>query len=468
MRSLRTRLFIAILGTVLVGVGASLALGVVLTKSAVRDTIRRDVERQADALSSQLDTLPGRRGLRLNHVGGLPPGAPGQAPPGVGGPGGGGSGAGQPPPSPAGVGPRPVAVISMSAASAVLPKGAFLDLRRTGSADGTATIVGDESTIYAARRAGRSVVLVTRPDVVSGGDFRRYLSALLIASGVAALFAAAVAALFARRLTQPLRRLAGAAGEVAAGRHPEPVPPEGTEELDELAEAFNGMSEQLSLARDAERAVLLSVSHDLRTPLTSIRGYAEGIEDGTVEPREAAAVVGREAARLERLVGDLLSLARLRQGVLEVRREPVDLGAVAREAEERLRPRAREASVELRVQGDGGRAFADHGRALQVVSNLLENAVRVSPPGGVVTVEVADGAVTVVDQGPGIPPEEIPRAFERFHLRRRVGRGSPDGAGLGLAIVREMTESMGGSVEVDNIPGSGARFTVRLPTAASA
>ena len=159
---------------------------------------------------------------------------------------------------------------------------------------------------------------MTRPDVVSGDDFRRYLSALLIAGGVAALLAALLAAVLARRLTLPLRRLAAAAGELAARRRPEPVPPEGTEELDELAEAFNGMSEQLALARDAERAVLLSVSHDLRTPLTSIRGYAEGIEDGTVEARQAARVVGREAERLERLVGDLLALARLRQGVLAV------------------------------------------------------------------------------------------------------------------------------------------------------
>ena len=161
-------------------------------------------------------------------------------------------------------------------------------------------------------------MLVTRPDVVSGDDFSRYLSALLIASGVAALLAAAVAALLARRLTEPLRRL-GARGRGGGGRPPPGAgAAEGTEELDELAAAFNGMSEQLALARDAERAVLLSVSHDLRTPLTSIRGYAEGIEDGTVEPDEAAAVVGREAARLKRMVGDLLALARLRQGVLEV------------------------------------------------------------------------------------------------------------------------------------------------------
>jgi len=454
MRSLRSRLFVAILGTVLLGVGASLALGVVLTKSAVRDTIRLDVERQADALASQLGWLPAGSAARLRPGQGLPPGAPPGAPPPPG-------GASLAPPAAAPGGPRPVAVLGMAAATRALPAGAAAELRSTGSANGTAEVDG-RSQIFAARRAGRSVVLVTRPDVVSGDDFSRYLSALLIASGAAALVAAAVAALLARRLTQPLRRLAGAAGEVAAGRRPEPVPPEGTEELDELAEAFNGMSEQLELAHDAERAVLLSVSHDLRTPLTSIRGYAEGIEDGTVEPRQAAEVVGREAARLERLVGDLLALARLRQGVLEVTREPVDLAAVAREAQERAHPRAAEAGIEVVVEGEGA-AVADHGRTLQVVSNLVENAIRVSPAGGRVTLQVGTGTVAVADQGPGIAEEDIPRAFERFHLRSQAGRGSPDGAGLGLAIVRELTEAMSGSVAVENLQGAGARFSVCLP-----
>jgi two-component system sensor histidine kinase BaeS len=224
------------------------------------------------------------------------------------------------------------------------------------------------------------------------------------------------------------------------------------------------MSEQLGLARDAERAVLLSVSHDLRTPLTSIRGYAEGIEDGTIEPRQAAAVVGREAERLERLVGDLLALARLRQGVMEVRREPVDLAAVAREAEERLRPRAAEAGVAVRVEGGAAAASADHGRLLQVVTNLLDNAIRVSPKGTTVTIRASPGVIEVSDEGPGIAAEEIPQAFERFHLRARAEHGSPDGAGLGLAIVRELSEAMGGSAGVENLPAQGARFTIRLPT----
>jgi len=463
MHSLRARLFVAILGAVLLAVGASLALGIVLTRDAVRGTIRNDVERQADALAGQGSLLRAARAKERRTaprrpappLGAPPPGAPPPGgPPGQGGKAGLLPGASQ--------GPRPVAVLSLAKALAVLPSSADAELRRDGSADGTARIDG-RHTIFAARRSGETVVLVTRPDLVSGDDFRRYLSALLIASGAAALLAAAIAALLARRLTQPLRRLAGAAGELAAGRRPEPVPPEGTEELDDLAEAFNEMSEQLALARDAERAVLLSVSHDLRTPLTSIRGYAEGIEDGTVEPVEAATVVGREAERLERLVGDLLALARLRQGVMEVQREPVDTAAVAREAEERLRPRAREVGVEVRVEGDGAQVVADHGRALQVVSNLVENAIRVSPEGGTVTIDVAAGEVRVSDQGPGIPEEEIPRAFERFHLRARAGGGAAGGAGLGLAIVRELTEAMAGTVAVENLPAGGARFTIRLP-----
>jgi len=439
MRSLRTQLFLAILGAVLVAVGASLAMGVVLTKSAVRDTIQGDVEAQAEAFAAQFQNLP-----RPPQAG--PPGA------GVPGPGGGGP-------------EQPVAILTLREATGELPGSDAVKLVRDGSVSGSADL-GGSSQIYAAVRVGRNVVLVTRPDVVSGDDFSRYLSALLIASGVAALLAAAIAALLARRLTQPLRRLGAAAGELAAGRRPEPVPRERTEELDDLAVAFNGMSEQLLLARDAERGVLLSISHDLRTPLTSVRGYAEGIEDGTLEPAQAAAVIVREAGRLERLVGDLLALARLRQGVLEVRREPVDLGAVAREAEERLRPRAAEAGVAVRVEGDGA-AEADHGRALQVVTNLLDNAIRVSPRGGTVAIAVTNGRVTVADDGPGIPPEELPRAFERFHLRYRSGRNSPDGSGLGLAIVSELAAAMGGSATVENRPTGGAQFTVELPQPAS-
>jgi signal transduction histidine kinase len=449
IRSLRWRLFAAILGAVLVAVGVSLALGIVLTRSAVRDTIREDVSRQAEQLA---------RGLRRGRALPLPPGLP------AGGP------AVEPAPRaaiplpPPGEEPVPIpTVLGFGRARDALPPEAIASLREGKPAQGTLTRDGQEE-IYAARSVGNSVVIVTRPDVVSGGDFARYLTALLISSGLAALLAAGAAALLARRLTAPLRRVADASRVLAAGGSPEPLPPEQTTELAAVADAFNDMASQLQTAREAERAILLSISHELRTPLTSIRGYAEGIEDGTVRAGEAALVIGREAGRLERLVSDLLALARLQQGVLEVRHERIDLRDAAQEAVERLHPQARSADVRVSVQAPGPAPVdADHDRVVQVLSNLVENAIRVTPAGGAVTVAVAEGAATVSDQGPGIPSEDLERAFERFHLRRRHGGGSPDGAGTGLAIVRELTEAMGGSVSVENASESGATFTIRLP-----
>ena len=353
--------------------------------------------------------------------------------------------------------------ISLDDAADLLPESAVEALRGGEPASGSVKIDG-ENQIFEARAVGDTVVLATRPDLEDGDDFRNFLSALLIASGLAILLAGGVAALLSRRLAEPLGRVAEASRVLAAGKSPEPLPRERTEELSALADAFNAMATQLERAREAERSVLLSVSHDLRTPLTAVQGYAEGIEDGTLEPAAAAVVIARESKRLERLVDDLLALARLRQGLLEFRSEPVDLGEVLGEAAERLRPQAEAGGVELATEaGDDGVVTADHGRVLQVATNLIENAIRVTPAGGRVSARVADGSFTIADSGPGIPPGELENAFERFHLRDRLGRGSAGGAGVGLAIVRELTEAMGGSVAVESPPGDGARFTVRLP-----
>jgi signal transduction histidine kinase len=308
------------------------------------------------------------------------------------------------------------------------------------------------------------VILLTRPAALGWGDYNRYLVALLAASAAAAALAAGAAVLLARRLAAPIRRVADASRALASGRTPVPLPREGIAELVSLSEAFNEMASQLARAREAERAVLMSVSHELRTPLTAIRGYAEGIEDGTIDPEPAAQVVGREAGRLERLVQDLLALARLEQGVLEIHTEPVDLAAVARDVERRLLPQAQTGGVTLGVEtSDDAAALADHDRTVQVLSNLVENAIRVSQPGGTVTIAAAAGRLSVSDTGPGIPPEDLPRAFERFHLHNHSDRASPDGSGLGLAIVRELTEAMGGTVTVRSDPGRGAQFSVKLP-----
>jgi signal transduction histidine kinase len=221
------------------------------------------------------------------------------------------------------------------------------------------------------------------------------------------------------------------------------------------------MVEQLDASRDAERAFLLSVSHELKTPLTAIRGYAEGLGEGAFEAGEAARVIATESGRLERLVRDLLDLARMNRAEFSVRSETVDLAEIAREAARRHEPTARELGVELRAVAGEAWVTGDADRTLQIASNLVENALRETPAGGTVSVE-ADGARLVVsDTGPGIPEQDLPHAFERFYLYDKIGRDRLIGSGLGLAIVRQLTTAMGGTVGVES-SAAGTIFTVTL------
>ena len=213
--------------------------------------------------------------------------------------------------------------------------------------------------------------------------------------------------------------MADASRSLAEGRSPEPLPEEGSAELVALARSFNEMAAQLEQAREAERSFLLSVSHELKTPLTAIRGYAEGLADGAVSPDEAVAIIRREADRLERLVRDLLELARMNRSEFSVDRLQIDLALVAREAVGRFEAEARTCGVALEaVAGAPAPAEGDHDRALQVVSNLVENALRSTPPGGSVRVRAEPGLLAVEDTGLGLPADDLPHAFERFYLIR--------------------------------------------------
>ena len=265
-------------------------------------------------------------------------------------------------------------------------------------------------------------------------------------------------------MVRPVRRLAEASGRLAEGEAGVTVTPQGPRELRELAVSFNDMNAKLTKAQETEQAFLLSVSHELKTPLTSIRGYAEGIGDGTVKPDDGAAVIGAESSRLERLVGDLLESGRMRKAAFTVRREAVDLAAVAEDVARRYEATARDAGLTLLINTEaGGGAVADHDRVLQVVSNLVENAIRCTPAPGTVTITTAPGAITVADTGRGLTSDDLPRAFERFYLYSRYGTDRPVGTGLGLAIVKELTEAMGGAVSVSSAVGVGTAFTVALP-----
>jgi signal transduction histidine kinase len=318
--------------------------------------------------------------------------------------------------------------------------------------------------LYATQTSGPDAVILLRTASSVSSDSRPFWFALAATGALGSLLAAAVAALLARGIAGPVARVAKASSRVAAGESPQPLPIAGARELRELAQSFNTMSSQLTRAREAERSFLLSVSHELKTPLTAIRGYAEGLEEGVMTPKHAVKVIRTEAARLERLIADLLHLARLNRQRFDIHPTRVDLAEIARECAARHAARARELGVQLHFEARStALAKADPDRLLQAVSNLVENALRCTPRGGRVTLAAKAGKLTVTDTGPGITQEEIPRAFERFFLYRRYNGDRLVGTGLGLAIVRELAQAMGGDVEVGSRPGAGVSFTIRLP-----
>jgi len=331
------------------------------------------------------------------------------------------------------------------------------------SAEGTVEVAG-RSLIFAARPTGAGGVVLVRSAALAFSEWRPFLASLILAGLGGALLAAALAWLLARRLTRPLGELSAATRRLAAGESGITVPARGEDELAQLGRSFNAMSQALERAQAGQRRFLESVSHELKTPLTSIRGYAEAVGEGAIAPAEAGRVILAESGRLERLVGDLLDLARLQRADFAVARETVDLAALARQAVARHAPRARELGIRLAGESaEGALALADPDRLLQATSNLIENALRLTPAGGEVHLSTGSGQITVEDTGPGLAEEDIARAFERFYLYERYRSERPVGSGLGLAIVQQLVAAMGGSVRAGRGAHGGARFTISLP-----
>lgn len=434
--TLRGRLFAAIGVVAALSVAVAFGIGAVLTRRAVERNTLRDVSAQADLLADRENEAL----LACSRLASLRPFLERQG--------------------------ERVVCQPLDLPSPFISEVTRRDLRRNRPVDATLTLNG-ERTFYAARRVQNKAFVLMRPTSLTASAWRPHLEGLLIGAVAAGLLAALAAFLLARAISRPVRRVADATRALAAEDSPQPVPVEGARELASLARSFNEMADQLAQARAAERQFLLSVSHELKTPLTAIRGYAEALSEGAVPDDEAAETIAREAARLERLVLDLLDLARMRRSEFSVRREPVDLGAVARECVARYDAQAREFGVSLEAAvAEPAGAVGDADRIVQVVSNLLENALRVAPPTGSVRVLAARGEIAVADDGPGLAPEELPHAFERFFLYSRYGRERAVGTGLGLAIVKELAGGMGGSVEVESEPHRRTIFTVRLPAPA--
>ncbi|MCU1394540.1 MAG: integral rane sensor signal transduction histidine kinase [Ilumatobacteraceae bacterium] len=317
---------------------------------------------------------------------------------------------------------------------------------------------------------GRLVVVVLSRQAASAltAAWRTFFLAALatLALGIAA------AIILGRRLTKPIREASQATMSIARGelstRLREP-PAHDHDELAELARSVNVMAVELERARVLEQQFLLSVSHDLRTPLTSIRGYAEAISDGAADPQRAASVIRNEARRLERLVADLLDLAKLRAKGFSLQPERLDLVALANVAGEGFEPDAADRNVSIhRVGGGQLTVIADHDRLAQVAANLLENALKYAR--STVTITAArDGAWAVLavdDDGPGIPDADLPHVFDRLYVARSQPTRHESSSGLGLAIVKELVEAMGGTVMATRSPTGGARLALRLPIVA--
>jgi len=431
LSSLRTRLFAAIAVIVVLSVAITLALGLVLTRRAVEDATLKDLTHQAALITGEE-----RNALSpLTHLPQLRPYLQRQ---------------------------HERYLLDPS----VLPRHAQADLAAGKVATGSVRLDGT-AYYFAAEPVGKRAFILLRPKRLTNTNWTPFVEAIVIAAVVGGLLAAAAAWFLARRIVRPVARVAAAARALAGGRRPEPVPEEGGAELATMAGAFNDLAEQLARARAAERSFLLSVSHELKTPLTAIAGYAEALREGAVSADDAAETIAVEAERLGRLVGDLLDLARMNTTGFSVHPSEIDLGEVAEDAVRRYEPQAEAFGVSLGAVSEGlAPAVADADRVLQVVSNLVENALRLTPRGGEVRVVVEPGRLQVEDTGPGLAAEDCERAFERFYLHSRYGHERPVGTGLGLALVKELTQAMGGSVEVRSEPGRLTVFTVRLPVPA--
>jgi signal transduction histidine kinase len=301
--------------------------------------------------------------------------------------------------------------------------------------------------------------------------FAENLVSPLVQAGLAALVLSILLAwLVARSVARPLEQVAGAASAIAQGDLSRRAPVSGPQEARDLAISFNRMVDRVAATQQSQRDFVANVSHELKTPLTSVKGFSQAILDGTAADAEAvrrsAAIIGDEADRMSRLVEELLHLARFDAGQVNLARETVDVGALLDRCVERLTPQAERAGNQLLLSAQGDLwAIGDEDWLMQVLVNLVDNAIR-HTSGSRVQVEAqrADSwvEIAVTDSGEGIPADELERIFERFYQadRSRSGRG---GAGLGLSIAREVVERLGGEISAESVVGLGTRFTVRLP-----
>jgi signal transduction histidine kinase len=309
---------------------------------------------------------------------------------------------------------------------------------------------------------------------------------LLFAGLIAFVISILLAYLIAYSIAKPLQRITLATEEMARGDYDQQLNITSPDEVRRLAASFDVMAQEVKSSRQAQRDFVANVSHELKTPLTSIQGFSQAILDGTARDgeaqRHAAQIINDEAERMTRLVNELLDLAKLDAGQIVMAQEPLDMGQLLRGCVEKLTPQAGQGGVELRLDLEALPPLAgDNDRLAQVFTNLIDNALKHTLQGGRVTVAakgvtsqparkgdkvVPKVEVSVADTGAGIPPEDLSRIFERFYQVDKSRRRKDRGAGLGLAIAKEIVEAHGGQIKAESVVGVGTKFTVTLPASA--
>ena len=295
--------------------------------------------------------------------------------------------------------------------------------------------------------------------------------ALLLAGGTALLVAVVMGVLLARTLTRPLQALTTATQRVASGELGQEVAVRSSDEIGELATAFNQMSRELARAVQSRRQMTADIAHELRTPLTVIAGYIESMSDGVLAPTpERLAVIYSEIEHLQHLVGDLRTLSQADAGELTLHKQPVAPEELIQRAQAAFEHRAEQQGIALQLAAPGATppVAVDEIRMTQVLSNLLSNALRYTPPGGQIVLGAAargDGVdLSVRDTGAGIPPADLPFVFNRFY-RADKSRSDEGESGLGLAIVKALVEAHGGTIEALSELGRGTTMRIHLPAA---
>ena len=314
-------------------------------------------------------------------------------------------------------------------------------------------------------------IVVAKPKTELRDQWLPLVKRLAGAFAAGAVLAGLLSWWLSRKITGPVLALSGAAGEIARGNYAVRVPvARGGDEIEDLSERFNEMAARLAATEERERRFLMSVSHELRTPLTAIKGHVDALRDGLIDDpelvQESLDVVTVEAVRLERLVGDVLDLAKLNAHRFTVHAEEVDMVRLVERAYRTFGEEARRREIDYRLveTHDAPTIVTDGDRVLQVITNLLANAFRWTPDGGTIELSAQAGSrtvsVDVADSGPGIGPEERERIFVPFISQDNHGTG------LGLPIARELAVALGGSIELESAMGQGSRFRLVLPVRA--